>query len=64
MTITNEEIKRLRKLIKASSLTPWEADIDDPTTKGRMWTGKFYIACLDEDEAGSTWCTYGGEGTD
>lgn len=59
MKINNEEIQRLRRLLKAGSNPPWEADIDDPSTKRRMWTGKFYI-----DDGNQTWCTYGGEDTD
>jgi len=64
MKITKEEIQRLRKLLKAGSDPPWEADIDDPNTKNRMWTGKFYIEGMDLDEGRGTWCTYGGYDSD
>ncbi len=49
-----EEIAHLKVLYKRADPGPWTADIDDPDTKYRNWTGKFYTNH-------GTWCPYGDE---
>lgn len=56
--ISLNDISRLRELLAAGDPGPWRADIDDPDTPGRQWTGKFYVGDGDGPR-GLTWCTNG-----
>lgn len=41
--ITDKEIDDLRRLLAAADQAPWEADIINPGTMYRHWTGVFHI---------------------
>jgi hypothetical protein len=55
--IPKNEIDKLRELLAAGDQGPWVADIDDPDTPRRMWTGKFYIQGDDQKNGKNSWCT-------
>jgi hypothetical protein len=54
--IPKNELDKLRDLVAAGDQGPWEADIDEPGTSNRMWTGKFYIQGEDQKDGRKSWC--------
>jgi hypothetical protein len=56
--IPKNEIDKLRELLAAGDQGPWVADIDDPDTPRRMWTGKFFIQGENQKAGEITWCVH------